>query len=104
MKKIKYIIALCALLGFTACDNNSIEDLSGEFSNISFCTFNSATVQPTDKVGKGIKALNTSYTDATGNSLTLRFGSKECIAFSTLFSGLKYFWINRNISFDFSTL
>ena len=79
MKKIKYIIALCALLGFTACDNNSIEDLSGEFSNISFCTFNSATVQPTDKVGKGIKALNTSYTDATGNSLTLRFGSKEWI-------------------------
>ena len=79
MKKIKYIIALCALLGFTACDNNSIEDLSGEFSNISFCTFNSATVQPTDKVGKGIKALNTSYTDAAGNTLTLRFGSKEWI-------------------------
>ena len=60
MKQFKYIICvICAICGFTACDNDSIEDLSGEFSNITFCDFTNATVQPTDKLGKGVKALNT---------------------------------------------
>lgn len=79
MKKFRYIFALCAMLGFVACDNESIEDLSGEFGNIMFCNFTNATVQPTDKLGKGIKALNTTYTDAAGSCLTLRFGSSEWI-------------------------
>lgn len=70
---------LLVMVGFTACDSDSIEDLKGEFSDITFCNFNTASVQPTEKLGKGIKALNTSFTDAAGNSLTLRFGSKEWI-------------------------
>ena len=79
MKQIKYIIALIAILGFAACDSESIEDLSGEFSDITFCNFNTADVQPTQKLGKGVKALNTSFSDASGNNLTLSFGSKEWI-------------------------
>ena len=78
MKQLKYIICvMCAMCGFTACDKDSIDELSGEFSNIAFCNFTNASVQPTDKLGKGIKALNTSFTDAVGNTLTLRFGCGE---------------------------
>lgn len=79
MKQFKYIILLLAVVGFAACDDDSIEDLSGEFNDITFCDFTNATVQPTDKLSKGVKALNTTYTDGAGNTLTLRFGSKEWI-------------------------
>ena len=65
----------CSL--FTSCDSDSIEGLSGEFSDITWCTFNNATVQPTVKLGKGVKALNTQFTDADGHNLTLSFGCKE---------------------------
>ena len=34
MKKFRYIIMLLAVIGFTACDNKSIEDLQGEFNNV----------------------------------------------------------------------
>ncbi|WP_155950043.1 hypothetical protein [Prevotella sp. P6B4] len=79
MKKFRYIIMLLAVIGFTACDSDSIEDLQGEFNNITFCTFNNGSVQPTTKLGKGVKALNTQFTDAEGNTLSLSFGSKEWI-------------------------
>ena len=67
----------CSL--FTSCDSDSIEDLSGTFSDITFCDFNNATVLPTQKMGKGIKALTTQFTDANGHTLALNFGSKEWI-------------------------
>ena len=70
---------LLAVIGFTACDSDSIEDLQGTFSDITFCNFNHASVQPTTKLGKGVKALNTQFTDANGNTLSLSFGSKEWI-------------------------
>jgi hypothetical protein len=79
MKKFRYIIMLLAVIGFTACSSESIEDLKGEFNYITFCTFNNGSVQPTTKLGKGVKALNTQFTDAAGNTLTLSFGSKEWI-------------------------
>ena len=79
MKKFRYIIMLLAVIGFTACDSDSIEDLQGTFSDITFCNFNHASVQPTTKLGKGVKALNTQFTDAEGNTLSLSFGSKEWI-------------------------
>ena len=79
MKKFRYIIMLLAIIGFTACDSDSIEGLKGEFNDITFCDFNSASVQPTEKIGKGVKALNVQFADATGNNLVLRFGSKEWI-------------------------
>ena len=74
MKKFRYIIMLLAIIGFTACDSDSIEGLKGDFSDITFCDFNSASVQPTEKIGKGIKALNVQFADATGNSSR----SKRC--------------------------
>jgi len=79
MKQFKYIILLLAVCLFTACNEDSIEGLNGVFGDITFCNFNDATVKPTDKLGKGVKALNIAFTDATGNAMTLRFGSKEWI-------------------------
>jgi len=79
MKKFRYIIMLLAVIGFTACDSDSIEDLQGTFSDITFCDFNNANVLPTTKLSKGVKALNTQFTDAEGNTLSLSFGSKEWI-------------------------
>ena len=79
MKKFRYIIMLLAVIGFTACDSDSIEGLQGTFSDVTFCTFNNATVQPTTKLSKGVKALNTQFTDADGHTLSLSFGSKEWI-------------------------
>ena len=77
-QKILYIIcAICAICVTTACDSDSIEGLNGEFSDITFCDFTTASVQPTVKLGKGVKALNTQFTDADGHNLTLTFGSKE---------------------------
>ena len=79
MKKFRYIIMLLAVIGFTACDSDSIEDLQGTFSDVTFCNFNNASVQPTTKLGKGVKSLNTQFTDTEGNTLSLSFGSKEWI-------------------------
>lgn len=97
MKQIRYILILLVMVSFTACDSDSIEGLSGVFNDVNFCDFTKATVQPTDKLGKGIKALNTTYTDDANNNLTLRFGSKEWILAegtytlaSTLKEGGKY--------------
>lgn len=70
---------LLVMVGFTACDSDSIEGLKGEFSDITFCNFNSGNVLPTEKIGKGVKALNVQLADAAGNNLSLRFGSKEWI-------------------------
>jgi len=79
MKQFRYIIMLLAVLGFTACEKDSIDDLSGVFNDITFVNYNTANVGNTDKLGKGIKALNITYTDGTGSTMTLRFGSKEWI-------------------------
>lgn len=79
MKAFRYIIMLLAVIGFTACDSDSIEGLQGTFSDITFCDFNNANVLPTTKLGKGVKALNTQFTDADAHTLSLSFGSKEWI-------------------------
>jgi len=79
MKKFRYLIMLLAAVCFSACDSESIEDLKGEFSDITFCNFQTASVQPTTKLGKGVKALNTQFTDEAGNSLSLSFATKEWI-------------------------
>lgn len=79
LRIMHYALCIAAALLLAACDNDSIEDLSGEYCNITFCDFTNVNVQPTDKLGKGVKALNTTYTDNAGNNLTLRFGSQEWI-------------------------
>ena len=79
-RNLLYIIsAICVICGFASCDSDSIEGLHGEFSNITFCDFTTVSVQPTEKLGKGVKALNTQFTDADGHNLTVSFGSKERI-------------------------
>ena len=84
MKKFRYILMLLVMVGFAACDSDSIEGLKGEFSDVTFCNFNSASVQPTEKLGKGIKALNTQFTDAAGNmdswrgNLSVGIRGKRC--------------------------
>ena len=79
-RNLLYIIsAICVICGFASCDSDSIEGLHGEFSNITFCDFTTVSVQPTEKLGKGVKALNTQFTDADGHNLTVSFGSKEWI-------------------------
>ena len=78
-KNILYIIcAICVICGFAACEKDSIDGLSGKYNDITFFDFRNVTVQPTEKLGKGVKALNTTFSDASGN-MTLRFGSKEWI-------------------------
>ncbi len=78
MKQIRYILMLLVMIGFTACDSDSIDGLSGKYNDITFFDFSNVTVQPTEKLGKGVKALNTTFSDASGN-MTLRFGSKEWV-------------------------
>jgi enterochelin esterase-like enzyme len=79
MKLYRYIILLLAISGFVGCSSDSDEGNSGAFSNTTYCDFNNVTIQPTEKLSNGIKALNTSFTDADGHNMTLCFGSKEWI-------------------------
>ena len=76
-KLFNFCIAAAALM-LVGCEKDSIDGLSGKFSDITFFDFTNVTVQPTEKLGKGIKALNTTFSDASSN-MTLRFGSKEWI-------------------------
>lgn len=78
MKQIRYILMLLVMIGFTACDSDSIDGLSGKYNDITFFDFSNVTVLPTEKLGKGVKALNTTFGDASCN-MTLRFGSKEWV-------------------------
>ena len=73
-----YLLLLTPYL-LVSCENDSIEGLNGEFSDITWCTFDNATVQPTQKLGKGVKALNIQFTDTDGCTLALSFRTKDWI-------------------------
>lgn len=64
---------------FSACNNDAIDDLQGVYGDMLICHSNEATVQPTTKLGKGIKSLNVDIKDAQGNDVTVNFGSSEWI-------------------------
>lgn len=66
-------------LFFSACNNDAIDDLQGVYGDMLICHSNEATVQPTTKLGKGIKSLNVDIKDAQGNDVTVNFGSSEWI-------------------------
>ena len=66
-------------LFFSACNNDAIDDLQGVYGDMQICHSNEATVQPTTKLGKGIKSLNVDIKDAQGNDVTVNFGSSEWI-------------------------
>ena len=66
-------------LFFSACNNDAIDDLQGVYGDMQICHSNEATVQPTTKLGKGIKSLNVDIKDAQGNDVTVNFRSSEWI-------------------------
>ena len=66
-------------LGFTACNDDAIDNLQGVYSDMQICQSSEATVQPTIKLKKGIKSLNVDVKDAQGNDVTINFGSSEWI-------------------------
>ena len=66
-------------LGFTACNDDAIDNLQGVYSDMQICQSSESTVQPTIKLKKGIKSLNVDVKDAQGNDVTINFGSSEWI-------------------------
>ncbi len=72
---------MALLVGFiaVACEEKPIDDLSGVYDNIERYNFTDAEQLPTEKVGRGIKALVLTLRDGEGNSLEMRLGSAEWI-------------------------
>lgn len=79
MKTIKYLFALCVLLCTAGCTESAVSDLEGRFSEVGQCAFTKAAVAPTDKLRKGVKALNITLSGADNQAMTLRLGSKEWV-------------------------
>lgn len=79
-KHLGFIFGLIVTgLFFSACNNDAIDDLQGVYGDMLICHSNEATVQPTTKLGKGIKSLNVDIKDAQGIDVTVNFGSSEWI-------------------------
>lgn len=70
-----FIAALC----FTACNNDALDDLQGEFADMQIYTSQEAIVQPTTKLKKGVKSLNLEVKDVNGADIQINFGSTEWI-------------------------
>ena len=80
MKNIRFILtALLAGLFAVACEEKPIDDLSGTYDNIERYNFTEVKQQPTEKLGKGIKALVIDLKDAAGHSMQMRIGSAEWV-------------------------
>lgn len=80
MKNIRFILtALLAGLFAAACEEKPIDDLSGTYDNIERYNFTEVKQQPTEKLGKGIKALVIDLKDAAGHSMQMRIGSAEWV-------------------------
>lgn len=80
MKNIRFILtALLAGLFAAACEEKPIDDLSGTYDNIERYNFTEVKQQPTEKLGKGIKALVIDFKDAAGHSMQMRIGSAEWV-------------------------
>lgn len=78
MKHLYYMVMLLALCVMGACSEDSIEDLQGGY-DMSRYDMTQVTSQPTEKLKKGIKALNLVLSDASGQQATLRFTTKEWV-------------------------
>ena len=80
MKRYNYIIcAALVALSLSACNDNAIDNLQGQYADMIVCSTTTAQVQPTTKLGKGIKALNVDFSDAGGNQFSVSFRSSEWI-------------------------
>lgn len=78
MKNIRFILTLL-LAGMFAvsCNEKPIDDLSGVYDDIARYEFTAAEQMPTEKLGKGIKALVINFKDDKGNTVGMRIGSAE---------------------------
>ncbi len=80
MKYLSSILSIfVAVFCLTACDNDSVNDLQGVYNDMTICNTKEATVQPTTKLGKGIKSLNINFKDSNGKSIAIGFRSNEWI-------------------------
>ncbi len=79
MRYVKMLSLAIAALSVTACSNDAIDPLQGTYSDMNICSTSNATVQPTTKLGKGIKSLNVDFADNSGNAYSLGFRSSEWI-------------------------
>ena len=70
-----FIAGLC----FTACDNDALDGMQGVYADMQIYTSQEATVQPTTKLKKGVKALNVDIKDVKGTTIQVSFGSTEWI-------------------------
>lgn len=70
-----FIAGLC----FTACDNDALDGMQGAYADMQNYTSQEATVQPTTKLRKGVKALNVDIKDVKGTTIQISFGSTEWI-------------------------
>lgn len=79
----KYIGSILSLfiagLCFTACDNDALDGMQGVYADMQSYTSQEATVQPTIKLKKGVKALNVDIKDVKGTAIQISFGSTEWI-------------------------
>ena len=79
----KYIGSILSLfiagLCFTACDNDALDGMQGVYADMQNYTSQEATVQPTTKLKKGVKALNVDIKDVKGAAIQISFGSTEWI-------------------------
>lgn len=79
----KYIGSILSLfiagLCFTACDNDALDGMQGVYADMQNYTSQEATVQPTTKLKKGVKALNVDIKDVKGTTIQVSFGSTEWI-------------------------
>lgn len=79
----KYIGSILSLfiagLCFTACDNDALDGMQGVYADMQCYTSQEATVQPTTKLKKGVKALNVDIKDVKGTTIQVSFGSTEWI-------------------------
>lgn len=69
-------IAIAALT-LTACNDNALDGLNGDYANMTICSTATATVQPTTKLGKGIKLLNIDFSDTQKHKFSIGFRSSE---------------------------
>ncbi len=70
-----FLAATC----FMACDNDALDEMQGVYDGILIYTSQEATVQPTVKLKKGIKALNIDVKDEHGTDIQISLGSGEWI-------------------------
>ena len=78
MKHLYKLVMLLALCVMGACSEDSIEDLQGRYDMARY-EMTQVTNQPTEKLKKGIKAINLELKDANGQQAELRFTTKEWV-------------------------